>query len=308
MDETLIEAIEKTRKSIKKKYKDLQQWKSAERRSFERIYEPLITPIRQIGKKEKTIIKTEKDEEEESRGKNEQHDITIENSSPQKSNDSPPHETTFRKKDESGSPENDSFLFTDAQEESLKDYWLNQMIVSPNYDSTYGPKYDPHNLIWGNQSFDIRNEDSQIISGEYKSNATQGLLQLIFYKKPDRNIIQAEDINTYASFLNYNSAHRINSDPHQRINGNSGHKYMTYIQPYIDRRKKNESGGGNLKFFVSNKKTTYKYWDDPNELLKRLSLLVADKNAGNKTAHDVEIHSILTELNQKKYIKRIPKG
>lgn len=65
MDENLIEAIERTRKSIKKKYKELQWWRSAERRSFKRFNDPLIKPIKDIGKKVKPSIKNDVEEEEE---------------------------------------------------------------------------------------------------------------------------------------------------------------------------------------------------------------------------------------------------
>lgn len=301
MDENLIEAIERTRKSIRKKYKDLQQWKGAEKRSFERIYEPLISPLKHMSKKEIQVIK--KEEERDENGKKEEPDITIDESTPQESHQSnSSQEISEQKEDELDSSQSD--LFSDAQNNSLREFWLNEMIVSPLYDSTYGPKYVDGELKWGDKKFDISNEQSKIITGEYAAPATEGILQLIFYKQPNDSVIVPNDLKAYNALLNYTSAHRLNCDPLQRINGNSGKKYLTYIQPFLEKAKKS---GGNLKFFVSNKKTTYKYWDDPNELLKRLSLLVADKNAGNKTAHDVEIDSILSELFQKKYIEKISK-
>ncbi|CAG9137606.1 unnamed protein product, partial [Plutella xylostella] len=44
------------------------------------------------------------------------------------------------------------------------------------------------------------------------------------------------------------------------------------------------------------------YWDDPNELIERLQLLIASKDAGN-TNHDNEILSIIEELKEAGIIK-----
>ena len=45
----------------------------------------------------------------------------------------------------------------------------------------------------------------------------------------------------------------------------------------------------------------YVYWDDPNELVDRLRLLMAEKSAGNN-AHTNEISSIIEELRKGGYI------
>ena len=44
-----------------------------------------------------------------------------------------------------------------------------------------------------------------------------------------------------------------------------------------------------------------RYWDDPNELVDRLRLLIAERSAGNNN-HDNEIHSIIEELREAKII------
>lgn len=41
----------------------------------------------------------------------------------------------------------------------------------------------------------------------------------------------------------------------------------------------------------------YVYWDDPNELVDRLRLLIAETSAGNNS-HTNEIHSIIEELRE----------
>ena len=45
----------------------------------------------------------------------------------------------------------------------------------------------------------------------------------------------------------------------------------------------------------------YVYWNDVNELVDRLKLLVAEKSAGNNS-HDNEIMSIIEELREERII------
>lgn len=53
---------------------------------------------------------------------------------------------------------------------------------------------------------------------------------------------------------------------------------------------------------VTNQKPGYIYWDDVNELVNRLRVLVSSKNAGH-TSHDNEILSILEELREANIIE-----
>ena len=45
----------------------------------------------------------------------------------------------------------------------------------------------------------------------------------------------------------------------------------------------------------------YVFWDDPNELINRLRLLLAELEAGNQS-HTNEIHSVIEELKEAGYI------
>lgn len=51
-----------------------------------------------------------------------------------------------------------------------------------------------------------------------------------------------------------------------------------------------------------NKKINYTYWDNPNELVDRLRLLVSSKSAGH-TSHNNAIISIIEELQEANIIK-----
>lgn len=48
--------------------------------------------------------------------------------------------------------------------------------------------------------------------------------------------------------------------------------------------------------------TDFKYWDDPNELVDRLRLLIGSQNAGNNS-HNNEIIAIIEELQEANIIE-----
>jgi hypothetical protein len=48
---------------------------------------------------------------------------------------------------------------------------------------------------------------------------------------------------------------------------------------------------------MSTKRPLYEYWDDPNELVDRLRLLIASRDAGH-SGHENEILSIIEELRE----------
>ena len=98
------------------------------------------------------------------------------------------------------------------------------------------------------------------------------------------------------------SLHKKNYIPNGVNVGGNSHKYRFTIKPLLDRM----TNGKGLKFIVTNKKRNYKFWDDPNELCERLKILEGEKAAGNNI-HDAEISSILSELEQKKYIIKASK-
>lgn len=53
---------------------------------------------------------------------------------------------------------------------------------------------------------------------------------------------------------------------------------------------------------VNNKALDYVFWDDPNELVQRLRLLMASEQAGNDS-HRNEINSIIEELQEAQIIE-----
>jgi len=101
------------------------------------------------------------------------------------------------------------------------------------------------------------------------------------------------DLKTYKSILNQTSAH-LTADGSKIKKG--GNKYTDIIQNLFP------SGSG---LSVKLQKHNLVYWNDPNELVDRLRLLLASKAAGN-TGVSNEILSIFEELHEPGLIKRIP--
>lgn len=103
--------------------------------------------------------------------------------------------------------------------------------------------------------------------------------------------------------LQYTNAHKRDFNPKGQIRGDKGIKYREIIRPLFSETSTNahtKLGGNLLKKYRND--TDLVYWDDPNELVERLKLLVASKDAGN-TNHDNEILSIIEELKEAGIIK-----
>ena len=79
-------------------------------------------------------------------------------------------------------------------------------------------------------------------------------------------------------------------------------KYLSNLNPSNNLLSKR--GTGLMKFVLAKRQDIpldYKYWDDPNELVDRLRLLVAERSAGHNN-HDNEIQVIIEELREERII------
>ena len=133
-----------------------------------------------------------------------------------------------------------------------------------------------------------------ILLDGFRFRGTPGLYQLLFYNDPS---FAKDDTNPYKQILlltkaHLNSAGRMKSSP--RL------KYVEIIRPMF---RSNSSGRG-LKLTYNTAPIEYMYWDDPNELVDRLKLLIASQQAGN-TSNDNEIVAILNELEEAGIIKHV---
>lgn len=162
---------------------------------------------------------------------------------------------------------------------------------SENLDRTYGPKRSKDNVIsLGNKIIFFTDNELQIEEKSYT--LTPGVISLIFLKNP---VIYSEaDLETYKQILIKTSVH-LTADG-SKIKKRSGRKYSDIIVKIFP-----TGGGLSMKL----QKHQLVYWDDPNELVDRLRILLSAQSAGN-TGVSNEIISVFEELFEAGIIKRIP--
>lgn len=173
-----------------------------------------------------------------------------------------------------------------------------EVLTTDNSDKVYGPKLINNELKLGNHNIYIVGDTLRI--DESKFEFSKGLFNLIFYKKPPAGYTNS-DLNEYKKILNLTNVHRRNFDAKQPVKSNTGHKYMYIIKPLLMQSKQGR-GIESEYMEVLKKNIDYKYWDDANELVDRLRLLISSKSAGH-SGHNNEIMSIIEELREANIIE-----
>lgn len=152
----------------------------------------------------------------------------------------------------------------------------------------------------------------------YFFKGSPGLYELMFKQNPKNYM--TSDFKTFGKLVVLTNAHKRNFDPNEQTMGHRGLKYKNIIKPVleqikqqdIDKQKEHSRklrvgkehtekigfGRASPTLVTYNEKPIeYIYWDDVNELVERLKLLVASKHAGN-TSNDNEITAIINELKE----------
>lgn len=153
-------------------------------------------------------------------------------------------------------------------------------------DTTYGIRNDKGKFYIGNKEIEIFNDNITI--GDKSFEGTRGLWELLTLKEPKD--YSKNDLKNYKEILQITSAHKKGFKDDAQISSNKFVKYNKIIKPLFEVK-----GTGMRE--VTHNKIDYIYWDDPNELVNRLRLLVLSKQAGN-TGVDNEIDSIIEELKE----------
>ncbi|KAL4090178.1 hypothetical protein QTP88_025077 [Uroleucon formosanum] len=167
---------------------------------------------------------------------------------------------------------------------------INDWFKSYDIDKTYGPKIRPNGSVHLGKK-EINLVDNTLTIEDISYPLTQGLGKLIFSKNP--KLYNKNDLDAYKSILIQTSAH-LTADEKKIKQG--GNKYHDIIKNLF-----RPGRGLSMKL----QKHSLVYWNDPNELVDRLRLLLASKAAGN-TGVSNEIISIFEELYEAGIIKRIP--
>lgn len=321
-------------KSIKKKYLALKLGKSEEDESLKKLFDPLATPLKQLAATSDSLNKkidkfhhinikkkTKRKEEEEEKLKRSKLEQTqflpLEDITSTRINvDDEDGDDNDEDGDDDGAYGEKSQL-QDITSEAITEYLDQYPIMSQKYvtehwtnhdtiDKKYGPVYDSSTSSWllGRKRIDFDRRTGNIIIDGHQFKGTPGLYQLIFYHDPSFN---DNDKKAYKSILEMTGAHK---DALGRMKGSNIFKYREIIRPLFSKPSHqsfgaSSSSGRGLSFdsrlIYNNKPMEYIYWDDPNELVDRLRLLIASKDAGN-TSHDNEIVAIVNELKESNLI------
>ncbi|CAG9773438.1 unnamed protein product [Ceutorhynchus assimilis] len=193
------------------------------------------------------------------------------------------------------------------------------------FDHNYGIVHDleTNNFFLGSTQIPVNlvNKDIKVLDILYPG--TPGLYELLFKKEPVG--YKKADLDNYMDILTRTNAYRRNNNPNEQVQGNSSVKYVTIIGPYLYKKgitksktiiprpvfekpiapyraaKKKAQIGKGLILKRNKKSTDYVYWDNVNELVNRLRILLASKAAGHN-GHQNEIISIIEELKEAKVI------
>lgn len=143
----------------------------------------------------------------------------------------------------------------------------------------------------GSQPIEIAKDWIRVGGREFEP--THGLMNLIFLKKPAG--YSSSELKTYIEILRITNAHLTSTG---RIKNPRTYKYKNIIQPALG-----GASGSGVAIDINHKEVTtaereYIYFDDINEIVDRLRLLIASTNAGN-TSHRNEIVSIISELRER---------
>lgn len=171
------------------------------------------------------------------------------------------------------------------------------------YDKTYGVIHDSKIEKWmlGKSVIDFESQTGNIIINNKTYKGTKGLYELIFKKQPTN--YTTEDKKNYQEILLSTNVYKRDFDPKGQVRGTNQIKYLEIIRPLIQekletRKRFNTFSGYGVELLKYNSKPIeYVYWNDLNELVDRLRLLIAEETAGN-TSHTNEIQSILNELKE----------
>lgn len=173
-------------------------------------------------------------------------------------------------------------------------------------DTVYGVrKLQNGNLMIGDQQINF--EDDKIYIGNDTFDRSNGLVELLFKKKPLTTAVTKDDLTLYGRIIQKTNAHRKYYKAHEEVRNQPSEKFRDIISPLIKTPKKSSTVGDGFalsqpyKIARPRSQIDYIYWDDPNELVERLRLLLAETSAGNQN-HVNEIQSIIEELREAEII------
>lgn len=311
-ERNLKEQILKSAVAVKKKVKMIKDLKNSKNMALESIFKPIVDPLNQLANKPgKKKIEQEESVQAPLAKKIKYSDSAASYSSNDNNSEEENLEDVFYKKSDKTLtiPAFDDLNSSETSFKSLQS----------------SPSMKNQSLSWSQSSeafkdvpFGIRSERGKLMLGKtrvydqghilkigtHTLKKSDGITELLFKRMPNLDIVTDEDLQNYKTVLVDTNAHRRNFDSNKPINSNKGFKYMNVIKPLFKFSRKiatsteSLSHGEGINLLKKVKKDSdFIYWDDPNELVERLKLLLASREAGN-TGVDNEIIAIIEELSE----------
>lgn len=316
MDYNVKEQLIKSARTIKNKIKQMKNEEEESEFKFKRMFSPVIKPLEAItsfNKLKPEIIDTNKPKDDLNNSS-----MQSDSSSLYEDLDNADNvyvsEINQKMKNESINPITSTKMVVNIDKPFQLDekYQIDDTLTVP-----FGVRYEDNRLMMGNELVQFttigptNDTINMAIIGNNKYEMTPGIKELLFSKKPDLNVITEKDKLVYKDMLIVTNAHKRDYKSCGQLKGDKGMKYLRIIKPmfvdssqnvYSQELNKIKLGGNIPTLKIYKKDTDFIYWDDPNELIERLKLLIASKNAGNGN-HDNEIISIIEELKEAGIIK-----
>lgn len=300
MEEKMLKELIKSRNILKKKFQSLKMGEEATSSELQNTFKPLTEPLQKL-------VKLTNDNVNHLIKPKSENSILPTKSFKESIISSTPKKRVIKKEIEGKSALKNYFDFqedgdaTKDAEDVKDDTFYSQTdddddIVNLSYlkrnkklDVVFGPHKDD-NGEWKFGNDDLNVNEEKIVIGNQHWAKTPGLFELIFYQNPKN--YDASELDIYKKILLNTNAHRVNYDPNGRVKASKGIKYRKIIKNLF---VNTHTGKGLMK--VNLQKPSYIYWDDPNELVERLKLLIASQHAGNNNQTN-EIVSIIEELRE----------
>src|SRR5207302_619692 len=89
--------------------------------------------------------------------------------------------------------------------------------ITKKHDTDYGMTYSPLRSTWQMGRTPVKFHDDAVQVGNRSYEATVGLFELLFRKRPNMRTVNLADEQAYREILAYKSAHKYKHDPNERI-------------------------------------------------------------------------------------------
>lgn len=293
MEKSLKRQIVVAAEAVKKKVRKMRDVENNNQQTLESVFKPVTEPLNQIANASKQtsyLCPTKKEELPfiDKALQNEEVNVRKENSNEYESD-----------------IESDSSYKSLVENNPARDTSSWSVSSEALSDVPFGVRVENGRLMLGSARITIGDEFITVAGHNYRN--TSGLKQLLLKKNVDLNMVTESDMQHYKSMLLDTNAHRRDYEPDKPIKSNKGQKYMQVIKPIFKIQntvQTPQSKGKGLPLTkMWKKKVDFVYWNDPNELVDRLKLLIASRDAGN-TGLDNEIISIIEELRESKIINK----